>query len=267
MQLYYVAYSSNGDGDLSIIDEPANYERMFESLNPFNPGTFIDNRTGIQNGMTAGNNLLLCKVRYMGISTSTPNVSWTVNGRVVSTSNCTNCFTSSLNISSFAASDAGVYQCIFTDTDATGEVVTSKPMRLDTGLYKLNIHLFFKLSSCMHVTDIFVEQNGMEVSTLYLEKISPTVIFLHPPEKLVIEVRCRGRYSGITWSTTGASVDRSLFSNHDEIYALGSTTEADYGFYQVILTPSPPSFQILFPDSILEFLVIAPGLNLVLFRQ
>ena len=107
---------------------------MFESLDPFNPGTFIDNRTGIQTDMTFDSILLLCQARHMGASTSTPNVSWTVNGRVVSTSNCSNCFTTFLNTSDFTASDAGVYQCIFTDTDATGEVVTSKPMRLDTGL-------------------------------------------------------------------------------------------------------------------------------------
>ena len=107
---------------------------MFESLDPVNPGTFIDNRTGIQSDMTLDSILLLCQARRMGASTSTPNVSWTVNGSVVSTSNCSNCFTTFLNTSDFTASDAGVYQCIFTDTDATGEVVTSKPMRLDTGL-------------------------------------------------------------------------------------------------------------------------------------
>ena len=118
---------------------------------------------------------------------------------------------------------------------------------------------------CLHVKDIFVEQSGIRISTLYLENISPTVIYLHPPEKLVIEVRCRGRYSGISWDRTGASINKTLLSNHDEIYALGSTTEADYGFYQVILTPSPPSFQIIVPDNILEFLVTAPGLNFVLF--
>ena len=91
------------------------------------------------------------------------------------------------------------------------------------------------------------------------------VIFLRPPDKLVIEVRCRGRYSGISWDRTSASINRALLSNHDEIYALGGTTEADYGFYQVYLTPSPPSFQIIVSDSILEFLVIAPGLKFVLF--
>ena len=114
---------------------------------------------------------------------------------------------------------------------------------------------------CLHITDIFVQQNEIQISTLYLENISPMVIILHPPEKLVIEVRCRGRYHGIYWNKIGASVDRSLLSNHDEIYAIGSTTEVDYGFYQVFLTPSPPSYQIIVPDNILEFLVIAPGLN------
>ena len=52
---------------------------------------------------------------------------------------------------------------------------------------------------CMHIKDIFVERLGRQISTLYHESISPEVIFLHPPEKLVIEVRCRGRYNGISW--------------------------------------------------------------------
>ena len=133
-QFFIVADSSNGEGQLSIIDQPANYERMFESLDPFNQRIFIDNRTGIQSGMAVGSNLLLCQAGHMGVSMSIPHVTWTVNGRVVLTSNCTNCFTSSLSIPSFSASDAGVYQCIFTDTDSTREVVTSIPIRLDTGL-------------------------------------------------------------------------------------------------------------------------------------
>ena len=106
----------------------------FESLDPFNQRIFIDNRIGIQSGAEVNSNLLLCEVRHMGASVSTPTVTWTVNGRVVSTPNCTNCFTSSLNISSFSASDAGVYQCVFTDTDSTREVVTTTPIRLDAGV-------------------------------------------------------------------------------------------------------------------------------------
>ena len=129
-----VVYRSNGDGDLSIVVEPANYEMLFESLDPFNQRIFIDNRTRIQSGTGVNSSLLLCQARHMGTSVSTPSVTWTVNGRVVLTSNCTNCFTSSLSISSFSAFDAGVYQCIFTDTDSAREVVTSIPFRLDTGL-------------------------------------------------------------------------------------------------------------------------------------
>ena len=112
-----------------------------------------------------------------------------------------------------------------------------------------------------HTKDIFVEQFGIQINTLYFENISPGVIFLHPPEKLVIEVRSRGRYSGISWERTSASVDRSLLSNYNEIFALGRTTSADYGWYQGILLPSPPSFQDIVPSSIMDFIVTAPGLN------
>ena len=120
---------------------------------------------------------------------------------------------------------------------------------------------FILFNLCMHIKDIFVEWLGRQISTLYHERISPEVIFLHPPEKLVIEVRCRGKYNGISWDRPSGSIDRSLLSNHDEIYALGRTTEADYGLYQVVLLPSPPIFQDIVPTSILDFIVIAPGLS------
>ena len=111
----------------------------------------------------------------------------------------------------------------------------------------------------VYTTDIFTEQFGTQISTIYLENISPALIFLRSPEKLVIEVRCRGRYSGILWEGNSAPIDKSLLSNHNEIFALGRTTEADYGLYQVVLLPSPPTFQDIVPQSILEFIVTAPG--------
>ena len=40
---------------------------------------------------------------------------------------------SELQISNFGLSDAGVYQCIFTDVDSDSEVITTIPLRLDTG--------------------------------------------------------------------------------------------------------------------------------------
>ena len=113
------------------------------------------------------------------------------------------------------------------------------------------VHIF------LYVTDIY--RPGRQISTLYLESITPEVIFLHPPEKLVIEVRCRGRYNGISWDRPSGSIDRSLLSNHDEVYALGRTTLADYGLYQVFLLPSPPTFQDIVPTNILETIVTAPG--------
>ncbi len=40
---------------------------------------------------------------------------------------------SNLQINSFTDSDAGVYQCIYTDSDSDAEVATSLPLRLDYG--------------------------------------------------------------------------------------------------------------------------------------
>ena len=44
---------------------------------------------------------------------------------------------SDLRISNFSLSDAGVYQCIFTDVDSDREVITTTPLRLDTGWLKI----------------------------------------------------------------------------------------------------------------------------------
>ena len=125
-----VAWRSTGDGGLSIVAEPADNEMMFESLNQPNQRIFTDNRTGVILGSTIGSNLLSCQVTRSGSVVFLPTVSWIINGQMISTSSG---FTSSLNITNFTASDAGVYQCIFTDTDGTAEVVTSVPLRLDTG--------------------------------------------------------------------------------------------------------------------------------------
>ena len=119
----------------------------------------------------------------------------------------------------------------------------------------------------LHIKDIFVERLGRQSSTLYFERISPEVIFIYPPEKLVIEVRCRGRYSGISWDRLSGSIDRSLLLNHDEIYTLGRTTEADLDLYQAILLPSPPTFQDTVPTSILDFTVTLPGLGLKICKH
>ena len=57
------------------------------------------------------------------ISTSTA-----ANGEVSST----------LQIASFQESNAGVYQCIFTDASSSdGEIITTIPLRLDTGIARI----------------------------------------------------------------------------------------------------------------------------------
>ena len=110
---------------LSITNEPADNELSRElSL------AYSDNRTGSALGSTVGSSLLNCEAERSGVSNSTPIVTWIKDGELLSS---TTAFSSSLDIASFTAADAGVYQCIFIDTDATAEVITSIPFRLDSG--------------------------------------------------------------------------------------------------------------------------------------
>ena len=100
---------------------------------PADTDTFtFDNRTAV----TVGNNHVL---RCVGSgSSSPPSVVWVRNGeqvvnggRITITEGTVLVSQSSeLRISSLGLSDAGVYQCIFTEG---AEVITTIPLRLDTG--------------------------------------------------------------------------------------------------------------------------------------
>jgi len=99
----------------------------------------VDNRTAVTVGMTV---LLECAGERSGIgSFSAPSVVWVRNGEQVvadgritqSTSSGGRRRASDLQITNFGLSDAGVYQCIFTDVDSVAEVITTIPLRLDTG--------------------------------------------------------------------------------------------------------------------------------------
>ena len=106
-----------------------------------------DNRTAITLGSTIGPPLLQCVGGHEGDtgtgSFSAPSVVWVRNGeQVVADSRVTitesTIFSgrrraSYLQITNFGLSDAGVYQCIFTDVDSDSEVITTTPLRLDTG--------------------------------------------------------------------------------------------------------------------------------------
>ena len=124
----YTAFSSTANGSLILETEPIRNEALFESA------YVADNRTGVTQGSTVDGTLLTCEASYVGLGTSIPTVSWTLNGKSITNNTIiSNAFMSSLEIVNFNLSDAGVYQCIFTDTDADSEVVTSTPFRVDTG--------------------------------------------------------------------------------------------------------------------------------------
>ena len=105
---------------------------------------------------------------------------------------------------------------------------------------------------------------------LRLERVSPEVILLTPPNKLVIEVKASGRYREITWSKDGIPfgndssagmfvVDRpSELPNFAEIFVRGETTLTDAGTYTVALTAFDTGTQTIDPAS-LQFTVVATG--------
>ena len=111
--------------------------------------------------------------------------------------------------------------------------------------------------------DIFAEnrQNpGETISTLFLNRVSPEVIFLRPPEKLTIEMKASGRYLRLDWTRRAAYLNMAQdFYNHYEIYFQEQTTMDDLGLYEVNPFPSPPLFdqQVLPPE--LDFVVLLPG--------
>ncbi len=107
-----------------------------------------DNRTGIALGGTVDGFLLTCTAGHQGdgvMNYPAPSVVWVKSGQVVDdtdsriTTTSTTMVngqqaTSSLTVTNFGLSDAGVYQCVFTDDSDGGEVITSIPYQLDTGI-------------------------------------------------------------------------------------------------------------------------------------
>ena len=81
-----------------------------------------------------------------------------------------------------------------------------------------------------------------------LERVSPQVIVLDPPEKLVIETRASGTYQMFDWQRNGNAfrtisnqgpspfiVTLQEFSNFFEIFVRDNTTANDLGVYEVDL--------------------------------
>ena len=126
-----------------MTDPVSNEGNAFTSFNGFP----LDNRTAVPVGSTVDNTLLRCVSGHVGDTGfgafSPPSVVWVRNGeqvvdggRIIVTEGTTHGGqrrSSELEISNFGLSDAGVYQCIFTDVDSDTEVITTTPLRLDTG--------------------------------------------------------------------------------------------------------------------------------------
>ena len=75
-----------------------------------------------------------------------------------------------------------------------------------------------------------------------LERVSPQVIVLDPPEKLVIETRASGGYgqfdyvrNGYPFGSSSFLVTLQEFSNFFEIFVREPTTADDLGVYEVDL--------------------------------
>ena len=78
-----------------------------------------------------------------------------------------------------------------------------------------------------------------------LERVSPPVIVLDPPEKLVIETRASGGYRLLEWLRNGNGfmvaagafpISLEEFSNFFENFVRDNTTVNDLGVYEVELT-------------------------------
>ena len=150
---YYTCISlhtafDSGINTLTVVTDPVANEITFENVIP------LDNRTAVPLGSTINpvgtedrDKLLRCVSGHVGDQDSggfkPPSVVWVRNGeQVVPSSRHTiidstvfsdQRMQSEVQISNFSLSDAGVYQCIFTDADSDTEVITTTPLRLDTG--------------------------------------------------------------------------------------------------------------------------------------
>ncbi len=108
-------------------------------------------------------------------------------------------------------------------------------------------------------------------NTIRIERVSPEIIILRPPEKLVIEVRVSGEYEVLFWYKVAVGIfipDQTRpqeFTNYFETFVRGNTTAEDEGFYivQPQFKPGNSQTQVLTPTGGVDFGVIAPGTPLI----
>ena len=101
--------------------------------------------------------------------------------------------------------------------------------------------------------------------TLSVVAVSPSIIILRPPEKLVLEITPFGHYFFTSWSRNGITFGSTGFESTSsrgivdfgDVYFSDSTTEEDLAEYDVILHPAPNSGQATLDR--VSFTVIGPG--------
>lgn len=107
----------------------------------------------------------------------------------------------------------------------------------------------------------FDVENQRDRSTVFLERVSPEVIFLRPPEKLVIEVKAIGRFRNARWNKNGLPItlNDTNSANHFEIFIRDPTTADDLSLYEVNLRAVEIFSQLNVPSE-LDFSVTSPGM-------
>ncbi len=110
--------------------------------------------------------------------------------------------------------------------------------------------------------------------TVRIERVSPEIIILRPPEKLIIEVRVSGEYEVLFWfkGTTSSFIPGLMIPqelpNYFETFVRDNTTAGDEGFYiiQPQLKPGTSQTHVITPTGGVDFGVIAPGTTLISLR-
>ena len=103
-------------------------------------------------------------------------------------------------------------------------------------------------------------------STIRIERVSPEVIILRPPEKLVIEVRVSGDYEVLLWNKNSAGqaipglMEPLELPNFYESFVRDNTTDEDVGIYAVTphFKPGTSGLYFILPQSV-DFVVTLLG--------
>ena len=115
----------------------------------------------------------------------------------------------------------------------------------DWTLVRTHLYTFLAETHSLHI--IFVAGEVLESTA-----ISPDIIILCPPEKLVLEISNTGRYLFTQWARNGqlAGIPSSgfqpffeSFTHFGEVYYAENTTMEDLGLYEATLEIAPSSGQ------------------------